>query len=198
MHTPCVKKIKEHLDHPYTYKNVTLIQPRLLEMTSYPLLISFTTPTKKIIWPNRYLNVLHISTTSPKSINPSSLPSNPLRQAFPYYTFLLPSQYPYTLPLSSQSPSDQCYQYVLAQLTNSQTMPPTSCNILLKYSNCTSATASISYNFLNPSHLILIIPTHTTFCLLFWDLCAPYPKITPALCINDHIWQFPLTVPTNF
>ena len=111
---------------------------------------------------------------SPKSIHPTPLPPPPKPASHTTLSYGLPKiLIPYLcLP---HPPSNQYYQYVMDPPTNFQAMLHTSCNLLQKQFDCTSSKATISYNSFNHFHLLLMIPTHTTFRLLFHDLCIPYP-----------------------
>ena len=58
------------------------------------------------------------------------------------------------------------YYHVITPPTNSQTMSPTTCNLLLEHPNHTSTTATSSYNSLNSSHSLLIKSSHIPFLLV--------------------------------
>ena len=94
--------------------------------------------------PHQNLYILHFSKFSAKLINQMS--------AFP-------------IP-----PSNQYCQSIIAPPTNSQTMSPTSCNLLYKHSHLSSVTITVSYNSLNLSHFLLITTSHSPIQLAFSQL----------------------------
>ena len=59
---------------------------------------------------------------------------------------------------------------------------------LVEILSCASATATVSYNSLTPTHFLQTITTHTTFSLLLNGLCEIYPKTlhTPLSCHDTN------------
>ena len=104
---------------PYT-KNLTLIQPKLLQMVPYLHLISFIATNleikePKIIWPLRRLHVLHFTMASLKLIHPTF----PSFERKPSNTTLfngLPVAPCPILPLSPPKPSSTWLFYGLSKI----------------------------------------------------------------------------------
>ena len=85
---------------------------------------------------------------------------------------------------------NQYCQYVIAPPTNSQTVLPTSWNHLQTHSHLSSVTTNISYNSLNPSHFLLMIPSHEPT-----QLALSQPLHTISLKCVIHSTIFPLRQP---
>ena len=99
---------------------------------------------------------------SPKSIYPTSF--YPKHQCTSLFYGLFKVYIPYTS--LSYTLSIQYYYHVITTPTSSQTISPTTCNLLQEHPNHTSTTATSSYNSLNSSHSLLIKSSHIPFLLV--------------------------------